>query len=795
MNFHSKLILNSVLSFVLFMVSMPETLAQTGDPVLLNEVYASHTGTDDTEYVELYGIPGTSLEGISLLVVESDVGASNGNIDRRMDFTADDVIGSNGFYLIGNPVGLASYYNVTPNIEIAANYLENSSLTVALVETVSISGGVVSGSEIVLDSVALNDGDESDMFFFGAPVVGPDGPFFPAGARRIADGVDTDTAADWLISGFNLGPDNTPMGGDTPPPPPPTPMSIMQIQGSGQYSPYIDERIETTGVVTLYTANGANFWLQDPDGDGDATTSDGVFVAGGGFPASGSKPVVGDYVRVVAKVQEQQFGYALPLTRLISVEEIEVLSNNHLMPRAVELSVLPSESIEEGAVFWEPLEGMLVQVEDAIVVSPTSGFGEFAMITKANSKLRSGFYKSNSHLLIRSIGDQQVDYNPERILVDDGSLDSAVITKPGDEMKSLLGVVDYTFGNYKLQPVSFFIEKEEDYDYENEHRFAKRDHHNKWHGNYRNRLTVATFNVENLFDLIDDPIKDDESSTPTAEELEIKLGKLTLAIADEMHLPDVIVIQEVENTAILQQLADRINSLTMSNYHVASFESSDERGIEVGFMWDTNRVTNSDVYQMTGADVEAAFGPESASPGREPLVGVFSFNEAEFILIGNHFKSKGGDDPLFGINQPPVRITEEQRKLQAQTVRNFVNQLFVANPKANVIVAGDLNDFQFAEPGEGDDHPIAIIEGLAEEVALTNLIREVKESERFTYIYDGNSQALDHMLVSPSLLEQVKTVRIPRFNANYPEILGADPTSANRSSDHDPIVATFKLKD
>ena len=109
-------------------------------------------------------------------------------------------------------------------------------------------------------------------------------------------------------------------------------------------------------------------------------------------------------------------------------------------------------------------------------------------------------------------------------------------------------------------------------------------------------------------------------------------------------------------------------------------------------------------------------------------------------------------------------------------------------------MAGDLNDFQFAEPGEGEDHPIAIIEGLAEEVPLFDLIHEVKASERFTYIFDGNSQALDHMLVSPSLLEQMKDVRILHFNASYPEVLSADATTANRSSDHDPIAATFILK-
>ena len=93
-------------------------------------------------------------------------------------------------------------------------------------------------------------------------------------------------------------------------------VSIMQIQGSEQYSPYAGQVVETSGVVTLYTANGAHFWMQDPKGDGKISTSDGIFVSGGGSPASGPKPQVGDKIRIVAQVQEQQFGNALPLTRL-----------------------------------------------------------------------------------------------------------------------------------------------------------------------------------------------------------------------------------------------------------------------------------------------------------------------------------------------------------------------------------------------------------------------------------------------------------------------------------------------
>ena len=181
-------------------------------PTVINEVLASHTGTDNTEFLEIYGAPGASLANLSLIVVESDT-TGLGTIDRRVDFGPTDTLGINGFFLIGNPSGLGATYGVTPNITIGNDYLENSSMTVALVETSSITGTAVTGNEVVLDAVGITDGGAGDTFFFGAPVIGPDGTFFPAGVRRVTDGADTDTTADWVISDFNLGPANTPTAG------------------------------------------------------------------------------------------------------------------------------------------------------------------------------------------------------------------------------------------------------------------------------------------------------------------------------------------------------------------------------------------------------------------------------------------------------------------------------------------------------------------------------------------------------------------------------------------------------
>ncbi len=755
----------------------------TGGSVVINEVLASHSGTDDTEFFELFGAPGTNLSGLSLIVVESD-SFGPGAIDRRFDFKPFHALGSNGFFLVGNCGGLPANYGVTPDASIFTNYFENSSLTLALVETDSLTDStIVTSSEVVRDAVALTDGDTGDVFFFGAPVIGPDGTFFPAGARRVADGVDTDTVADWVISDFTLPGANTPTGGGLDGCAP-LELTIPEIQGSSQFSLFQGETVTTTGVVTLITANGRDMWIQDPEGDGDPATSDGIFVDDRDtlFPA----PEVGDLVSITGVVEELQFGNALPLTRINNPDPglFSILSPGDPLPAPVPLVDLPNQSVTEGIDFWEALEGMRVAVENGFVVAATSRFGEFGMLTEtdADADLGSGYFAQTKQILLRSLGGGDVDYNPERILVDDATLNEAIVVRPGDRVRSLVGVVDYTFGAYKLQPDSADLKV---------HKLPKLPVSKRSGGMGNTRIT--TYNVENLFDLLDNPDKDDEGSTPSASELETQLVKLAKAIDIELVLPDILVVQEVENTAILQELGDLVNSAKGTSYQAASFETSDARGIEVGFLWDSKRVTLLDAFQLSGPDVEAAFGPGSASPGREPLVGMFDIKGHEVTIVGNHFKSKGGDDPIFGVNQPFTRITEEQRKLQAQVVRDFVNGILSEDPEAMIVVTGDLNDFQFGEPGEGSDHPVAILEGGTGEVPFVNLINLEKAAERYTFVFDGNSQVLDHTLISPSLYDHFEAVDILHFNSGFPAALSSDPSTTIRASDHDAVESRFSF--
>ncbi|HEX6656252.1 MAG TPA: hypothetical protein VF153_08585 [Candidatus Limnocylindria bacterium] len=199
--------------------------ATTGDPVLLNEALVSHTGVDTTEYVELFGVPGSPLEGLSLVFVEGDSAGVPGTIDRRVDFPAGSTLGGNGFYLVGNPAGLGATYGVTPDLAWGNESLENGSQTLALVQTNSIGdpGTIVTGNETVFDAVALTDAGATDRWFWSAPVLGPDDAFLPGGVRRVTDGVDTDTTDDWVFADDLLGPANTPTAATPYVRPTPTP--------------------------------------------------------------------------------------------------------------------------------------------------------------------------------------------------------------------------------------------------------------------------------------------------------------------------------------------------------------------------------------------------------------------------------------------------------------------------------------------------------------------------------------------------------------------------------------------
>jgi uncharacterized protein len=604
---------------------------------------------------------------------------------------------------------------------------------------------------------------------------------------------------------------------------PPTP--TYKIQGvtndlSTLTSPQEGELVTTEGVVTVVLANG--FFIQDPIGDGDIATSDGLFVFTGSIPTVSP----GDLVRVsgtVAEFRRDDRPNDLTLTQISNPGRRITVTGSAPLPTPVAIDAPDALINLDGIVYWERLEGMYVELDHPVVAGPTArvpasspGLTEFYVVAGPDAVPGSGF-QPGGNILVRDLPGDDVDYNPERLLVDDesrigGGNNTRIVEADGEPFQvavavgntftALTGVIEYQFGQYRLQP-----------DVDPESLLASRQGKpgvgiDPVRATKNSEVSIASFNVENFFDAVDDPDKAD-SPILTADEIEIKAAKLTLAIADELRCPDIIVLVEIEEALVINGDAEghvpgtEVTALVPRlaargcPYRAVSWEASDDRSIEVGFMYRTDRdITLKSYYLTTEGDADTPAKPDDDHvfdgrgqfpDSREPLVGEFEVKKRPFIVIGNHWNSKGGDDPLYGATQPPVRSSEEQRKLQATYLREYLEQVvFAADPKAAVVVAGDLNDFPFPEPGEGVD-PLTILKGSGS-TRLTNLIERVPDRERYTFIFEGNSQVLDHLLVSEALLEAVEGIDIAAFNANYGTLYEEDISTTASSSDHNPPV-------
>ena len=513
--------------------------------LVINEVLGSTTSTD-SEYIELFGTPGESLAGLSLIVVESDDQASNGTIDARFDLADDAVIGENGFYLVANDLAELTY-GVDADDNIPDNFIENSSYTIALVETDSITGTTVTGSEIVVDTVGVSDGGETDSFFFDAPVLGPNGSFFPAGVGRVADGVDTDTEADWdFLDFFNNPAVNTPTpgNGDKGGGNGPQELAIYEIQGAGHTSQFDGQDVSTSGVVTAVDSNG--FYMQDPDGDGDIATSDGIFVFTGSAPAV----AVGDAVDVEASVAEFTPGGVstrnLSTTQLVS--PVVTVTGTGAAIAATVIGqggrVPPSEVIDDDAFgtiagnggfdpetdgidFFESLEGMLVTAQDVVAVAGTNRFGEIFGVVDQGADATG----------ISDRGTLNVspdDFNPEKVQID---FDSGILdfdfpdVNVGDQLGDVTGVVTYNFGNFEIAPTVDFTDQIVSAGLQEETTEITGS---------EDLLTVASYNVLNL-----DP-NDADGDMDVANG---RFTKIAEQIVSNLATPDIIGLQEIQDNS------------------------------------------------------------------------------------------------------------------------------------------------------------------------------------------------------------------------------------------------------
>lgn len=194
----------------------------------------------------------------------------------------------------------------------------------------------------------------------------------------------------------------------------------------------------------------------------------------------------------------------------------------------------------------------------------------------------------------------------------------------------------------------------------------------------------------------------------------------------------------------------------------------------MAFLYNKKRVSLIDTSRLGDNASDSAFVGT-----RKPLQATFEFNGKQIILINNHFTSRLGSSSLFGTQQPPIKGGFNKRTAQAAFVKAHVDGLLKADSLAKIVVLGDFNEFQFEEP-------LSILEGTSNRSqVLFNLDAKLPETEKYSYIFKGNSQKIDHILVSKALWDLKPQFDIVHLNCEF----------SDAPSDHDPLVACLRLED
>jgi predicted extracellular nuclease len=742
--------------------------------LVINEVDYDQASTDTAEFLELKNVSASAIN-LDAYTVE----LVNGNAGGAVPYDAIDLpsvsLAAGDYYVVC--ANAATVANCDLDDDPDTNFIQNGSPDAI---------GLRSGTTLI-DALSY-EGVSGAPYTEGSTGAGTDNPDAGTkGLSRCPDGTDTDlNNVDFSFQ------DSTPGAANDCPAI--TPAAIHEIQGASHISPLKDELVLTSGIVTATSRNG--FYLQDPNPDADDATSEGIFV----FTSSLPTVAVGDSLQVRSTVSEFRAGGAsstnLATTELVS-PTIGVLSSGNALPSATTVGtggrVPPAAVIEDDATgsveisgtfdpandgidFYESLEGMRVQVNNVVAVGPRTGFGEIAVVGDdgANAAVRT----ARGGVVIRAN-----DFNPERIILDD-TLAPTPDVNVGDHFEDpVVGVLDYSFANFKLNVTSTPTRVDEHL--QREVTQAQSDR----------QIAVATYNVENL-----DP-------TDPAD----AFARHAIHIVNHLRSPDLLAIEEIQdndgpsNTAVTDasatwnMLIAEIAAVGGPTYQYRQIDPVDDQdggepggNIRVGFLFRTDRdlefidrpggtstSSTTAVSQPSGPRLSASPGridPTNAafSNSRKPLAGEFRVRGRKVFVVVSHFNSKGGDDPLFGRFQPPTRASEMQRHQQAGIVNSFVDSILALDSHANVIVLGDINDFEFSET-------VDILEG----GALISLMDILPKAERYSYVFEGNSQVLDQIVVSDNLLSH--------FGVEY-DVVHVNSEFFDQASDHDPQVARFDLR-
>jgi predicted extracellular nuclease len=629
-------------------------------------------------------------------------------------------------------------------------------------------------------------------------------------ADAVSD-VDTDDPPDQMAADYRVffyGGDLC-GGGYTP---------AFDIQGSGATAAVTGSTTTRGVVVGDYEAGGLDgFYLQDLGGDGDAATSDAVFV----FSPGRNDVNVGDVVWVAGTAGEFQ-----GQTQVSRFSGVPVVScgTGSVEPTDV---MLPFAS----ASYPERYEGMLARMPQTLSVTEhfqLGRFGEVRMsvggrLPEPTNVVEPGpaavALKAANALKQIVVDDALQTQNPDPIVFGRGGqpLSASNTLRGGDTATGMVGVLTFTWagnaasGNtWRLRPVNALGGGVPDFQPANPRpvsaptRGADVD------------VRVAGMNLLNFFDDLDTTGDNcrggltgavmDCRGANNVVELQRQTAKTVAAVTGGGA--DVVGIAEIENdgygpTSAIQYLIDKLNTAAGAGTYAfidadAATGQTDALGndaIKVGFLYKPAVVTP---VGQTAALNSVAFvnGGDSGPRNRAALAQAFEDRAtgARFVASVNHLKSKGSpcDAPDIGDGQANCN----QVRVNAA---NLLTQWLKSDPTGtgdpDALIIGDLNSY-------AKEDPIDAIKA----AGFTNLIEDRIGANAYSYVFNGEWGYLDHALANSSMSGQVSDVAEWHINADEPSVLdyNTDFKSAGqiaslyspdefRISDHDPVIVDLDL--
>ncbi len=592
--------------------------------------------------------------------------------------------------------------------------------------------------------------------------------------------------------------------------------SIAEIQGDKFRSPKVGKSVKTRGVVTAVRRSGLYIQTPDEKVDNNPKTSEGIYV----YTGSKNMPdviAIGDLVEVkgiVTEYRARQERYGLFLTQ-ITKPEIRIIGKAGKLP---ETTVLTKEFLKPNGNSdqLEQFEGMLVRIDELTVVAPTGGRED----QKADKIVSDGVFfgvladtprpfREPGLDVLTALFDKLprtlpiFDMNPEMLRIDSNGLNDSepIDVATGAKIKDLQGILDYGYQRYTL-----LVDPRVKPTVENNMKAIAASPVGE------REVTVSSFNLENFFD-------DKENSVLTGKETKVsekmfkkRLKKTSLAIRQMISMPDVLGIIEIENFEVLKKLANQLNGDAVADkqenpeYKAFLEESNDVRGIDVGFLVKTSKVNVVKTEQLAG-NIKLKHKDAAAKETlfeRPPMLMQVEIPDAKagknfaFTVIVNHFKSDCGINDVKSGNR-----VQNKRRMQAEFLAKFIQDRQKENREEKIIAMGDFNAFQF---NDGYNDLIGILKGKPErniispsqnvyETGLINLVDYISVDSRYSYVFAGSAQTLDHVLINRPMNDHATKFGFVRSNADFPKILANDENRPERVSDHDAAILYLSLDD